>query len=366
MKIGVLGGGQLASMLAMAAKKLGIDLICIDPVLDCCAQQVTSVIHADFHDLEEIQQAFQDISCVTYETENLPLDAVSSIAMSYPLLPGLMALKITQDRVLEKNFLNEFGIPTAKYHSIDEWSDILHAIKILDFPLLLKTQRNGYDGKGQFLIHSEEDAKKAWALSPTHSLIAVSWVSYQFEVSLIFARNTLGEMVFYPLTRNHHEQGILRMSEAPYRDSTLQAIAENHALAIAEKLNYVGIMAIEFFCKDGQLIVNEMAPRVHNSGHWTIEGAATSQFENHLRAITGLPLGPTNPQGFTTMLNCIGHEPEPIERLVEIPGLHLHTYGKAPRSNRKVGHITLCAADPETLAHRLKSCQGLIEVGIPV
>ncbi len=357
MKIGILGGGQLAKMLALSAKKLGIEVICIDPALDCCASQVAPVIHADFHEVALINQAFQGISCVTYETENLPFEAVSAIAKMYPMMPDAEALSITQDRWLEKNFLKALSIPTTSYYPIDHWADLVDAMKALHFPLVLKTRLHGYDGKGQFIIQNEREASAVWGQTAKQGLIAESWVPYQFEVSLIVARSTSGEMVFYPLTKNNHQQGILRVSEAPYLDSKLQRMAEDHALKISEALHYAGILCIEFFCVNDQLIVNELAPRVHNSGHWTIEGAATSQFENHLRAITGLPLGPTTPHGFSVMLNCIGEEPHAMDRLTEIPGLSVHCYGKAPRPNRKVGHITICAPDEVELSFRVKACK---------
>jgi 5-(carboxyamino)imidazole ribonucleotide synthase len=359
-KIGVLGGGQLAKMLALAGYPLGIELICIDPAKECSAQQVTKVIRADFHDLDKINQAFAGVDCVTYETENLPYDEVKLIAEHYPLLPDTKALKITQDRLLEKNFLTELKIPTAQFRTINNWEDLQAAITELKFPLILKTRQSGYDGKGQWVITNEDDAHKAWHQKTTDALIVEAFVPYQFEASLIFARTKTGDIAFYPLILNQHEQGILRVSQAPFKDVALQKLAEEYALLISKELNYVGVMAIEFFCVNHQLMVNELAPRVHNSGHWTLEGAVTSQFENHLRAIAGYPLGSTEPTGFSTMINCIGREPT-IENLLCIPGLHYHTYGKSPRANRKLGHITICANSVKKLSERTTACQLVIK-----
>lgn len=224
--------------------------------------------------------------------------------------------------------------------------------------MLLKTRRQGYDGKGQFKLTSWEQAKDIWiTLSSSNPMIAEEWITYDREVSLILARNTAGEIILYPLTYNEHEQGILRVSHAPYRDEILEQLAEQYAQRIVADLDYVGVMAIEFFCVNNQLLVNEIAPRVHNSGHWTIEGAVTSQFENHVRAITGLPLGSPEPRGFSAMINCIGHEPKNITELLHIPGVHLHSYGKEARPLRKLGHLTICANDPKTVSQHLKEVQ---------
>jgi 5-(carboxyamino)imidazole ribonucleotide synthase len=360
-KIGVLGGGQLAKMLALAGYPMGIEVVCIDPTPDCCAKQVTSVIHANFNDYAAIHKHFKDVLCVTYETENIPIDATLPIANDYKLLPTIDALKITQDRLYEKKFLAELTIPTVQYRQIDQPDDLRCSINELGFPLLLKTRRNGYDGKGQLVIKNDIDAKMAWEEASVKDLIIEAMVQFEFELSLLFARDSLGNMAFYPLTLNHHQHGILRVSEAPFLNHELKETAEQYAKLIAEKLNYVGVMAIEFFCVNGQLIVNELAPRVHNSGHWTIEGAVTSQFENHLRAIAGLPLGSAEARGFSTMINNIGNEPTNLKRLLTIPDLHFHTYGKSTRPNRKLGHITICAKNKHQLDERLRTSLSIIE-----
>jgi len=353
MKIGVLGGGQLARMLSLAGYPLGIELICIDPSPDCSAQQVTTVIQADFYEIEIIKQHFHDVHCVTYETESLPIDAIQALSIDYKFMPTIEALRIAQDRLYEKDFLRELAIPTTTYQAIDSWDDLRTASNNCDYPLILKTRCNGYDGKGQFVISTYEEAVQLRKLADGGGLIIEKWIAYQFELSLVFARSHTGDIVFYPLTLNKHQQGILRLSEAPYVNDKLQTVAEQYAVLIAEKLHYVGVMAIEFFYVDGHLMVNEIAPRVHNSGHWTIEGAVTSQFENHLRAITGLPLGATAAQGLSTMINCISNEPSNLTKLLSMPDIHMHTYGKKPRANRKLGHITICAQDQQEMHNKV-------------
>ncbi len=354
MKIGILGGGQLARMLALSGYPLGIDFICIDPKMDCSAKNVTKVIHCNFKNIDEINRHFHDVDCVTYETENLPIDCVELISKKYKLLPGIEALRITQDRLFEKFFFKGLSIPTAEYIQVDTWNDLKNAMNIFNFPLVLKTRRNGYDGKGQIVIRNFNKAESAWKLMCTHALIVEKFIPYSFEISLISVRSYSGDIVFYPLTLNQHKNGILRVSEAPYLDDKLKNVAEKCAAEILEKFNYVGVMTIEFFCIDNKLIVNEIAPRVHNSGHWTIEGADVSQFENHLRAISGLPLGSTRTKGFSAMINCIGNKPKKLDALLEIPGLHFHTYGKLPMPNRKLGHITICANRKEELTMNIK------------
>jgi len=360
MKIGILGGGQLARMLALSGYPLGIDFVCIDPKMDSSAKKVANVIHCDFNHINEINRHLHDVDFVTYETENLPLDAVQAIAKKYKLLPNIEVLRVTQDRLYEKDFFSQLNIPTAEYSSVETWDDLKKAIDRMNFPLVLKTRRHGYDGKGQMIIHNLDDAKHAWESMCSHELIVEKFIRYRFEASLISVRSFSGEVLFYPLILNQHKNGILRISQAPYDNVELKNVAEKYALNILEKFNYVGVMTIEFFCLDDVLIANEMAPRVHNSGHWTIEGADTSQFENHLRAISGLPLGATEAKGFSAMINCIGNEPKKVNALLKIPGLHFHTYEKEPMPNRKLGHITICADNKEELTMNIKKAMNYL------
>lgn len=227
------------------------------------------------------------------------------------------------------------------------------AIEQLGLPLLLKTRRHGYDGKGQVLIRDQKEAASAFQTLASNELIAEKWLSFDMEVSLIAVRNPNAEIRFYPLTKNLHHEGILRVSRAPFLNDDLLKKAKSYLQTIMEKLNYIGILTVEFFVQNQTLIANEMAPRVHNSGHWTIEGAKTSQFENHLRAILNLPLGDTEAIDYSAMINLIGHIPS-LEGLLKIPSLHVHLYGKNPRPLRKLGHITLCAKSEEVLEAALK------------
>ncbi len=360
MKVGILGGGQLAQMLALSAYPLGIEVICIDPKEDAAAKNITTVIQANFSETNKIKDQFHGIDCFTYETENLPIEQVSSIADKYKLFPTLEALKITQDRLYEKNFLNQLNIPTTEYTAPESWNDVVNAVEKFGFPFIFKTRRNGYDGKGQALIHNWEETKSAWDSMCSWPLIIEKFISFDFEVSMIAVRNQTGEILFYPLILNQHRKGILITSQAPFVENKLKLLAEKYALSILEKFNYVGVMTIEFFVLKDKLIANEIAPRVHNSGHWTIEGAETSQFENHLRAILGLPLGSTKSRSFCTMINLIGNKIENIQELLKIPGLHYHWYGKQPMPNRKLGHVTLCADDKNELAANTKKASSLL------
>lgn len=360
MKIAVLGGGQLARMLAISAYPLGIEVICIDSMPECCAGQVTKIIHAHFEDVDEIVQHCKDVSVMTIETENLPIDAVSRLAERFSLKPGVEALRMTQDRVFEKTCCNHLGIPTTGFLAIDNVEDLELAIDIFGYPLVLKTTRNGYDGKGQQLIRDKSSAKKALESMGYIALIAEQFVSFDAELSLIAVRSQTSEEVFYPLTHNQHREGILRVSEAPYNDARLQSIAEGYARALFDALGYVGVLTLEFFLVGDKLLVNEIAPRVHNSGHWTLEGAETSQFENHLRAILGWPLGSTRVLGFSTMINCLGTAPHQLEELLSIEGLHYHSYGKAPKPQRKLAHLTLCDSDQAKLREKVAMAREIL------
>lgn len=340
MKIGVLGGGQLARMLALAGYPLGLKVICYDPAVDACAKQVTEVINGKFIDKNLLQRFLKKVELVTFETENIPLQAANYISNHIELQPNLSALKITQDRLFEKNLFKTLNIPTVDFWEINSQIELESIIKKHNFPLILKTRKNGYDGKNQSVLFNWQDASQAWLKLKKQKLILETLIKFDAEVSLIAVRSKLGDIRFYPLVLNQHNNGILRISKAPYLNKSLQQLAEKYALQILHYFNYVGVMAIEFFVKNDLLIANEIAPRVHNSGHWTIEGAQTSQFENHLRAITGLPLGDTSSLGLSTMYNCITKEPL-INEVLKIAGAHYHTYGKKSKLGRKLGHINL-------------------------
>lgn len=342
MRIGILGGGQLAQMLALAGIPLGIRFVCLESQRDCPAACVAQIIPHEYSQ-EAVHQLANLVDVVTFESENIPLYALKNL--SVPFYPPIKALEIGQDRLLEKQFFKDLGINVTEFLAIDNRDDLQAAIHKLGLPLLLKTRRQGYDGKGQRRIHSIQEADSAYEALSASSLIAEKWVHFDQEVSLIAVRNRSGQINFYPLTENTHQDGILRISKAPFLNDDLTFIAQNYLRAILEALGYVGILAVEFFVKDNTLIVNEMAPRVHNSGHWTIEGAKTNQFENHLRAILNLPLGETSALGYSLMANFIGEFP-PLNSLLRVPSLHVHAYGKTPRPGRKLGHATLQSKNP--------------------
>ena len=266
--------------------------------------------------------------------------------------PGVLA--VAQDRLLEKTLFRDLGIPTPEFAPVDLRCDLDAAIDRIGLPGILKTRRLGYDGKGQTRLRRRADAAAAWGTLGGQPLIYERLVAFGREVSLLAVRSRRGEIGYYPLTENVHARGILAYSRAPYRAPALQRSAERYLRAVLERFGYVGVLAVEFFIERGRLVANEMAPRVHNSGHWTIEGAECSQFENHLRAILGLPLGSTAARGHSAMVNFIGRLPRPGRVLAE-PGLHLHDYGKhAARPGRKLGHATVVAASPSARERALR------------
>lgn len=338
MRVGILGGGQLAQMLGLAGIPLGIQFTCLESQPNCSASRVARILTEDFSE-SAVQQLVNMSDVLTFESENIPINCLNNF--SGLIHPSLQALKITQDRLLEKQFIQKLGIPVANFYSVENKQDLENAVDVLGFPCVLKTRRQGYDGKGQYIIRSKEDVTLAFnALIQSHyDLIVESWIYFDREVSLIAVRSRQGEIKFYPLTENIHQAGILRLSKAPFLDDVLEKKAQEYLHTIMDDLNYVGVLTVEFFVVEKELLINEIAPRVHNSGHWTIEGAKTSQFENHLRAILNLPLGETEAIGFSAMLNFIGHIP-PLEMLLKIPSVHVHLYGKTPKIARKLGHLT--------------------------
>jgi 5-(carboxyamino)imidazole ribonucleotide synthase len=266
------------------------------------------------------------------------------------VFPPPKALATAQDRLLEKQLFTDLEIPTPPFAAVDNIQDLQRAVARIGLPAVLKTRRMGYDGKGQAVIRDVASLEAAWRQLGGSPLIVEQFVAFQHELSVIGVRDTAGREVFYPPIENVHREGILRRSTAPAPSVTpeLASVAIDYCRRVMDRLAYVGVLALELFSADGELLANEMAPRVHNSGHWTIEGAETSQFENHLRAVLSLPLGATTPRGTSVMFNIIGHLP-PMERVVAVEGAHLHLYGKAPTDKRKVGHVTLVAQTPAGL-----------------
>ena len=360
--IGILGGGQLARMLTLAAYPLGIHTLCIDPSPEACARDVTQVITAPLTEETALSQFLSKVELVTYETENIPLSCATLVEQTHSLYPSAHTLKIAQDRLHEKTFFQSLQIPTPAFAAISNQAQLKQAAAELGLPAVLKTRRMGYDGKGQIVIKTSAELDAAWGQltdgqSPANYILE-QFIAFEYELSLIAVRNRDGEIRFYPLARNHHTHGILRWSEAPFIHLDLLEQAQNYMVKVLKKLAYVGVLTIEFFYDGKQLIANEMAPRVHNSGHWTIEGAQTSQFENHLRAILNWPLGSTATTGHCFMLNCIGEMASP-QTFLSIRGVHYHSYEKSPRPGRKLGHITLVEADPKQYA---QSKQTLCEI----
>lgn len=356
MKIGILGGGQLGMMLAQAASALNHTTLCLHSTEDCPAASVTDVMVGDFNDIEDLHRFADQVDVITYEWENIPVDSLNQLISANRIYPPLDILRIAQDRLLEKCVFVDLAIPTPKFAAIESQEELAKQTKEIGFPCVLKTRCMGYDGKGQFVLRSEADIAAAWQAIQGDAAILEKFIKFDREVSLIAVRNQAGDSVYYPLVENQHQHGILRVSKAPFIDAKLQALAEKHAEAVLKYADYVGVLTLEFFQVEGELLANEMAPRVHNSGHWSIEGAVTSQFENHIRAITGQTLGKTTVNGYAAMVNFIGREPE-AQTLKTVDNVVVHSYGKSARTGRKLGHATLVADKQSTLDQQLKNLQ---------
>jgi len=353
--IGILGGGQLGYMLALAGYPLDFHFRFLDPSPQAPVGRIASRVTAEYTDFEALEKFAHGLALVTYEFENVPVEAARFLQNLVPVYPPTQALETAQDRRSEKILFQKLGIPTTEFAAINSADELGQAVSKIGLPAVLKTCRFGYDGKGQWVLRTGKDVERVKSEIPSAPLILERFVNFSRELSILAVRARDGATSFYPLVENHHRSGILRLSlaPAPRLAETLQREAEEAAHRILESLDYVGVLAIELFECDGGLLANEMAPRVHNSGHWTIEGAVTSQFENHLRAVSGLPLGVTGPRGFSAMLNLIGEIPDANE-LLALPDAHLHLYGKAPRPGRKVGHVTLRADAAGELEQRLR------------
>ena len=356
--VGILGGGQLARMMALSAAPLGLRFLVLDTAADACAGQFAPMVVGDYTDEAALAEFASKIDVATFDFENVPAESAQWLATRVPVFPSPRALAVAQDRLAEKTLFRELGIPVPDFADIDSRAALDAAVVTLGTPCILKTRRLGYDGKGQFRIKSPADVDAAWdalgAQAATVGLILEGFVAFQRELSVVAVRGQDGEFRAWPLTENWHVDGVLSASLAPAAvDAAMQATALSHARKIADALDYVGVFALELFCRDGELLANELAPRVHNSGHWTIEGSETSQFQNHLRAVLGLPLGDTRMLGVACMLNWIGAMPDAAPVLREASG-HWHDYGKQPRTGRKVGHATLRAESVVELADALQ------------
>jgi 5-(carboxyamino)imidazole ribonucleotide synthase len=361
MTIGVLGGGQLGRMLALAGYPLGLRFRFFDPSPQAPAGHLAELISANYDDLKALERFAAGLDLVTYEFENVPAASAHFLTDRVSVYPPPKALETVQDRLTEKMLFRRLGIPVPNFAPVNALSEFEGALKEVELPAVLKTRRLGYDGKGQFVLRQQDGAQRAWEAIGGPPLLLERFVHFERELSILAVRGKNGESRFYPLVENHHQDGILRLSLAPAPNLTyaLQSQAEDYATRVLETLDYVGVLAIELFQCKGRLLANEMACRVHNSGHWTIEGAETSQFENHLRAICGLPLGATTAFGCSAMLNLIGTTPEP-QNVLTIPETHLHLYGKSARPGRKLGHVTVRVDNPQILQARLEQLRFLL------
>ena len=356
--VGILGGGQLARMMALAGAPLGLRFVVFDPAADACAGQVAPLQVGNFDDTEALAEFAAKVDVITFDFENVPAASAHWLAERKPVFPNPAALAVAQDRLSEKTLFQELGIALPAFADIRSRDELAAKAAEFGMPCILKTRRLGYDGKGQFRIRDAADIDTAWqtlgAQVDKTGLILEGFVAFEREVSVVAVRGRDGEFRAWPLTANWHVDGVLSASLAPASLSAeQQATAIAYARRVAERLDYVGVFALELFCRGDALLANEMAPRVHNSGHWTSDGAETSQFENHLRAVLGMPLGDTRMLGHACMLNWLGQMPDATPVLAEAAG-HWHDYGKQAREGRKVGHANLRDDVPAALANALQ------------
>lgn len=362
-RVGILGGGQLGRMLALAGLPLGMRFRFLDPAPNCPAAAVGEHVQAEFDDIAALDRFADGLDLVTYEFENVSVGTARYLAERLPLHPHPQALEVGQDRLDEKSFLRSLGLPTADYLPVGSADALRAAIEDIGLPAVVKTRRHGYDGRGQAVLRAGSDVDAAWSAIGEVPAILEAFVPFRRELSIVVARASDGSLAPYPLVENVHRHGILWTTCAPAAnvDAARQRRAEEYARTLLERLEYVGVLAIELFeTGSGELLVNEIAPRVHNSGHWSIEGAVASQFENHLRAVAGLPLGSTESRGFAAMVNLIGVVPDP-RRLLEVRGSHLHLYGKEPRPGRKLGHVTVVAASEDERTSQLRKLSDVVD-----
>lgn len=361
--VGCLGGGQLARMLALAGHRLGVRVRVLDPHPDACAREVCEHVCAAYDDERAHERFLDGLDALTFEFESVPSEVAEALGKRVPLRPSVASLRVCKDRVLEKQAMEHAGLDVHPWAIVENQTQLGAALGRVGTPAMLKRSTGGYDGKGQRMIREDDDALGAWRELDCAPCIAEAFVPFVREVSLVGARTLTGDVAFWPIVENVHEEGILRATLAPAinLDERLAEHAHEHAAALMEGLDHVGVFAIEFFEADGMLFANETAPRVHNTGHWTIEGAFTSQFEQHLRCVLGLPLGFTEAHAPCAMVNLIGEHPD-LRRLAGLHAVSLHLYGKAPRPGRKIGHMTTLQptlADRDEVLARMKIAAGM-------
>lgn len=337
MKVGILGGGQLSRMLALAGIPLGLSFFFYEPNEASAVIGLGEITHGLYNDYEALKLFSDKVDVITYENENIPVETLASLESYKSVYPGKNALAVMQDRLFEKNLFIDLDIPTNTFFNINTKQELLCAIELLGYPVLLKKRTQGYDGKGQRKINNYEEMLLLHD-TDCYQTIAEEWVSFAREVSLIAVKNKRGDLAFYDIAENTHQDGILCKTLNKPHDPIID-LAQDYLTRIINHLDYIGVITIEFFERNKQLIANEMAPRVHNSGHWTIDAATTSQFENHLRAILNWPLGDTTSLFKAVMYNIIGTMPDKQKVLAQ-KGAHLHDYHKQERPGRKIGHIT--------------------------
>jgi 5-(carboxyamino)imidazole ribonucleotide synthase len=357
-KIGILGAGQLGRMLAIAGYPLGHKFGFYGLNHDEPAAMLGHML-TESNDANSLQQLTDFADVLTYESENTSVELVKELNQTCPVYPSAESLYYSQHRFREKSLFQQLDIPCAPFALIESQTDLANAIQHIGLPAILKTTTEGYDGKGQFVIRSADQIEQAWTALGGKQAILEGFVEFKRELSMIAVRGTDGSQVYYPLVENQHHQGILRLTLAPANaiDPNIQQQAERYMQKLLDRMEHIGVLTLELFETPAGLVANEMAPRVHNSGHWTIEGCYTSQFENHIRAITGLPLGSTQPrQPFNAMINIIG-EYGPIEQVLKQPNAYLHLYDKAERSGRKLGHINVIAQTQAELQDTLSHLQ---------
>jgi len=359
-RVGIVGGGQLGQMMGIAASALDVDCVFVDPGDTPPASSAGKVLRCEFDDMEGLTTLAEQTDVITYEFENVPVSALRElqrVSRTKPVVyPPLSALEQAQDRLREKTLFESLHIPVAPYAAVDSAQDAVSACERIGAPLVLKTRRMGYDGKGQRVVRDKGDAAALAEQLGGCGLIAEQWVPFDREVSVIGTRATDGDIVLYPLVENVHRDGILHTSIAPASGSTQETKAQEYLVALLEHLDYVGTLTLELFVAGSEILANEMAPRVHNSGHWTIEGAVTSQFDNHIRAVLGHSLGSADARGYAGMLNLIGQMPAK-STIEAISNAAWHDYGKSARPGRKLGHVTVVADTAVDRDRRLRDLE---------
>ena len=360
MHVGIVGAGQLGRMLALSGYPIGVRCLFLDRSADTPGAQVAESLIGDLQDPALLTELASRSDVVTFDWENISGTALAPLEKIAQVRPPRAALEVSQDRLAEKALFTRLKIPVAAHCAIDSREELARAAREIGLPGVLKTRRLGYDGKGQFVLRAAGDVDQAWAAIGAAGLIYEKFQNFSREVSLVGVRSSSGQAVFYPLSCNTHGGGILRHSIAPFVNARLEKSARLYMKRVMNALDYIGVLTLEFFVVRGSLIANEMAPRVHNSGHWTIEGCVTSQFENHLRAVCDMPLGSTRALGHTAMINFLGKMPD-RERLLAVDGLAYHDYGKTARAGRKLGHCTILKRLPKDRNTALSNALKLIE-----